>query len=70
LLVVNFPAHGFNFDLEFFVFGDFVAEKAGGYTGFGFEAGWGQDVGVAGFVGAFFKILALIQPLAIRALRQ
>jgi len=42
--------------LQFFVFGDFIAEKASRDTGLGFETGGSQNVGVAGFVGAFFEI--------------
>ena len=51
-----FPAHGFDFYLEFFVFGDFVAEEAGGDAGFGLQAGRCQDIGVTGFVGALFEV--------------
>ena len=39
---VYFPAHGFNFDLQFFVFGDFVAEEAGGDAGFALQGLKGQ----------------------------
>ncbi len=59
---VCFPAHGFNFYLQSFVFGNFVTEKAGRDTGFGFEAGGSQDVSVAGFVGALFKIFNFYPP--------
>ena len=33
-VVVYFLAHGFNFYLQFFVFGNFVAEEAGSDAGF------------------------------------
>ena len=33
-----------------------MAEEAGGDAGFGLQAGGGQDVGVAGLVGALFEI--------------
>ena len=45
--------------MEFFVFGNFTAEEAGRNVGFVFEAGWSQDVGVAGFVGALFEVSGL-----------
>ena len=33
-----------------------MAEEAGGDAGFGIQAGGGQDVGVASFIGAFFEV--------------
>ena len=37
-------------------------EEARGDAGFGFQAGGGEDVGVAGFVGAFFEIMNFNPP--------
>ena len=42
--------------MEFFVFGNFAAQEAGRDAGFVFEAGGGQNVGVAGLVGAQFEV--------------
>ena len=55
-MTFNFPAHGFDFYLEFFVFADFVAEEAGSDAGFALQAGRCQDIGVARFVGALFEV--------------
>ncbi len=42
--------------MEFFVFGNFVAEEAGFDAGFALQAGRCQDIGIAGFVGALFEV--------------
>jgi hypothetical protein len=57
LVFLNFPAQNLYFHLQFFVFVNFAAQEAGGDPGFGFEAGGGQDVGVAGFVRALMEVL-------------
>ena len=41
MLTFYFPGKAFDLYLEFFVFGDFVAEEAGGDAGFALEAGGG-----------------------------
>ena len=61
---IYFPAHGFKFYLELFVFGYFVAEEAGGEAGFGLQAGWGQDVGIAGFIGVLFEVAGVVEEVA------